>query len=79
VDDIAPMAAVCRAFQLHQKRSSDGGYSVGIGRAWKPVPPHRWHFTFLSPSLMRPLPSQFAHFGFFFAGFAMTTISWEYP
>jgi hypothetical protein len=31
----------------------------------KPVPPQRWHFTFLSPSLIRPLPSQLLHFAFF--------------
>ena len=30
----------------------------------KPVPPHRWHFIFLSPCLTRPLPSQFLHFTF---------------
>jgi hypothetical protein len=37
-----------------------------------PVPPQRWHFTFLSPCLTRPLPSQFLHFTFFLsAGFAM--------
>jgi hypothetical protein len=29
-----------------------------------PVPPHRWHFIFLSPCLTRPLPSQFLHFTF---------------
>ena len=40
----------------------------------KPVPPHLWHFTFLSPCLRRPLPSQFLHLIFrlpaFFAMFS---------
>ena len=31
----------------------------------KPVPPHRWHFTTLSPFFSSPLPSQFLHFCFF--------------
>jgi hypothetical protein len=32
-----------------------------------PLPPQRWHFTFLSPSLISPLPSQLLHFTFFLA------------
>ena len=45
--------------QQHKLALSDQGL--------KPVPPQRWHFIFLSPTLRRPLPSQFLHFGFRFA------------
>src|SRR6185437_13638062 len=41
----------------------------------KPVPPQRWHFTFLSPNLIRPLPSQLVHFAFFFPAFACMDFS----
>ena len=40
-----------------------------------PLPPQRWHFTFLSPSLINPLPSQLLHFTFFLAPPAFMAVS----
>jgi hypothetical protein len=40
-----------------------------------PLPPQRWHFTFLSPSLISPLPSQLLHFTFFLAPPGFTDVS----
>ena len=56
------IAGLCRAHQVDIDRCAE---------ALKPEPPQRWHFTFLSPSLIRPLPSQLGHFSFFFGGFCM--------
>ncbi len=63
-----------RARPFARAATGGSGVTAGLKQEYagydlKPVPPHLWHLTFLSPCLRRPLPSQFLHFAFGLLGF----------